>query len=224
MVTDDPYTVPDGHWEINLAEMSAQSELSRSVSVPYLDANYGWGDRVQLKYEGGLVTESEPGMGTISGMTTSLIGTRIRFLGDEKTNIAASTYPQYQYHGWGTSRNERINLPGDHLFLPLEFARKWDTFAINPEVGYMIGSRGGDEWWYGLLFARELDDGRNELLFEVHGRSELASSNRELFFNVGARMQITEWASLLASIGHTVRSYVGEGATTFTYFGMQIHI
>jgi hypothetical protein len=108
--------------------------------------------------------------------------------------------------------------------MPIEFSRQWRSFVLNPEVGYMAASRGGDEWWYGLILAREFNGGANELLFELHGRSMLASSDRELFFNLGTRLQIKEWLSLIASAGHTWWTYRDEAATTFTYFGMQLRL
>jgi hypothetical protein len=223
MVTDDPATVPDGHWEINLAGIRHQSRLQTMVSFPYADANYGWGNRTQLKFEGGLVEESEPDQKDVRGLSTALVGVKFRVLDEDRAGVAVSTYPQYEYHGWGTSRDERIASAGDHLFLPVEFSKSWGSFAVNPEIGYMRATRESDEWWYGLAFAQQFGRG-TEALLEVHGRSKLASLDRELFFNVGMRMEMASWISLIGSAGHTWRTYREDEATTLVYLGAQLHL
>jgi hypothetical protein len=51
MITDDPGTPGDGHWEINLAASARHSATTSEGEVPLLDVNYGLGERIQLKYE-----------------------------------------------------------------------------------------------------------------------------------------------------------------------------
>ena len=51
MVTDDPGTPGDGHWEINVAWSFEHSRAANSSEVPLVDANFGVGDRIQLKYK-----------------------------------------------------------------------------------------------------------------------------------------------------------------------------
>lgn len=51
MVTDDPGTPGDGHWEINLASIGSRSSSYWLIAVPDADINYGWGERVQLKID-----------------------------------------------------------------------------------------------------------------------------------------------------------------------------
>ncbi len=48
LMTDDPGTPGDSHWEINAAgEWSSNQEVS-ILLLPIFDINYGWGDRIQL--------------------------------------------------------------------------------------------------------------------------------------------------------------------------------
>ena len=47
MLTDDPGTPGAGQWEINMAVLEERTATVRSRSVPHVDINYGWGDRVQ---------------------------------------------------------------------------------------------------------------------------------------------------------------------------------
>ena len=59
MLTDDPGTPGDGHWEINTAVTTEQRPGERSSEPPLLDLNYGIGDRIQLKYEAAWVRMSQ---------------------------------------------------------------------------------------------------------------------------------------------------------------------
>jgi len=51
LVTDDPDTPPDGHWEINLATIGVRSTGEEQLSLPDADINYGWSDHIQLKID-----------------------------------------------------------------------------------------------------------------------------------------------------------------------------
>jgi hypothetical protein len=49
--TDDPETPGNKHWEINLGWIGDRNPYEGYYSVPVFDINYGFGDRIQLKYE-----------------------------------------------------------------------------------------------------------------------------------------------------------------------------
>lgn len=51
LITDDPGTPGDGHWEINIGVSTEKRPGARASELPLLDLNYGVGDRLQLKYE-----------------------------------------------------------------------------------------------------------------------------------------------------------------------------
>ena len=51
LVTDDPGTPGPDDWEINVVFTSESSVAEKRVELPLLDINYGWGERIQLKYE-----------------------------------------------------------------------------------------------------------------------------------------------------------------------------
>src|ERR1700720_2810065 len=51
LVTDDPETPGDGHWEINLATVAEHTVGRWAVAAPDADINYGWGEHVQLKLD-----------------------------------------------------------------------------------------------------------------------------------------------------------------------------
>ena len=51
LVGDDPETPGAGTWEIDLAVMMSQGTGRTDWALPDVDINYGWGDRIQLKFD-----------------------------------------------------------------------------------------------------------------------------------------------------------------------------
>src|SRR5438105_14081064 len=51
LVTDDPETPGNGHWEINLAATGAHTSGQWDIAAPDVDINYGWGEHVQMKLD-----------------------------------------------------------------------------------------------------------------------------------------------------------------------------
>ncbi len=50
-ITDDPGTPGNRHWEINIGWIADHNPGLAYYQIPDIDMNYGWGDRIQLKYE-----------------------------------------------------------------------------------------------------------------------------------------------------------------------------
>jgi hypothetical protein len=48
LVTDDPDTPGDGHWENNLAATAMHTSGRWTPGAPDADLNYGWGENIQL--------------------------------------------------------------------------------------------------------------------------------------------------------------------------------
>ena len=48
MITDDPGTPGNGHWENNIAIVFEHRPNEWSIDAPAIDLNYGWGDHTQL--------------------------------------------------------------------------------------------------------------------------------------------------------------------------------
>ncbi len=49
-ITDDPGTPGNHHWEINFGWIANHNPGQSYYEIPDVDLNYGWGDRIQLKY------------------------------------------------------------------------------------------------------------------------------------------------------------------------------
>src|SRR5436190_23227779 len=93
LITDDPDTPGPGYWEINLAAILQKYRHASSTDLPRIDANYGVGQRLQLKVEAPWVRVS--GDETVrTGAGNAVAGVKYRFLGQEGQLIAWSVYPQ----------------------------------------------------------------------------------------------------------------------------------
>src|SRR5208282_1667210 len=114
MITDDPGTPGDGNWEINTADIATFARTQSINQVPYFDINYGWGDRLQLKMEGGYTIFKSAGDSAESGPGPLLVGVKWRFMDQEKDGVLSiSTYPQLSFHPGYSSKNPVIAAPGN---------------------------------------------------------------------------------------------------------------
>src|ERR1051325_7956186 len=91
MITDDASTVPNGHWEINLAVTAEHRPGLRAYETPLIDANYGYGDRTQFKWEVPWVTLDRGHEGVVGGIGNSNVGVRYRFMNANGHRPAVST-------------------------------------------------------------------------------------------------------------------------------------
>ena len=69
LLTDDPDTPGNGHWEINVAWTLSRNQTSRLFATPLIDINYGLGQRLQLKAEIPWLILKDQQRGTQSGST-----------------------------------------------------------------------------------------------------------------------------------------------------------
>jgi hypothetical protein len=223
MVTDDPGTVPDKHWEINISELSSTAGGTSVVLFPYIDANYGWGERTQLKLETGWVLERSNVGNFRNGADTLLAGVKYRFLDEDKSGFAMSTYPQFQFHHFFSSTDPDLTVPGNEYLLPFEFSKTMGNWAVNPEVGYLYGTSFGSELIYGTVFGFE---GAKPLepLFEVHGESDLNGKGTSTLLNFGMRWTLNPHLNLIGAFGRTVTQNPETPLSWLTYFGLQLEL
>ena len=225
VVTDDPGTPGDGHWEINTAGIWQGSTDGNQLFLPYVDANYGWGDHIQLKVETGYMTEQQPQSSANSGESAILAGVKWRFIDEDKAGFAMSTYPQVQSHPFFASSDPNIAESGTQLILPIEFSKSFGKVGLNPEVGYVM-SRIPDnpnEYFYGAVMSYEFEKDR-EALFEIHGRARENAPERELLYNIGGRYAFNESISAIGAIGHSWMTYQAQAPFTLIYLGLQTRL
>ena len=218
MITDDPHTVGDGKWEINIAQVSISNSSSTLIQSPYLDVNYGLGKNLQLKYESGVssvIPSNIPYAGSYANA-----GVRWRFFEDEQKGQEISIYPQYSFSPSYLGTSPGVNTNATTFFLPLEFSQKWDFLSVNPELGYGFVRGDSNYWSFGLLFAEELSK-YCSIMQEVHFVTPLGFVNSQNILNFGTAFDATESLTLLASVGS---SFAQSPSFWISYLALQIHL
>src|SRR5215213_4986585 len=83
LMTDDPGTPGNRHWEVNLAATVEHTANASLYEAPLGDVNYGLGERIQLKLELPLLVENSTG--TRTGLGNPVVGVKWRFLEDSSS-------------------------------------------------------------------------------------------------------------------------------------------
>jgi hypothetical protein len=217
LFTDDPGTPGPGNWEVNVAMTLDRTSLLSTWGTPLVDANYGWGERVQLKLEMPWVVASDD-LGTRGGIGNPLFGVKWRFLDEDSAGIAVSTYPQFGFNLVSSSADRGLVERESSFLLPVSAVKTVGPVAVNVEVGRVFEG-GGGEWVWGLAFGH--DFGRVEALAEVFGTHGGDDSSRQIIVNLGGRVPVAPSSTLLVSGGWSAAD--GEGPRhTFVYVGLQL--
>jgi hypothetical protein len=183
-ITDDPGTPGDRQWEINVGLIGNHNPGSSSYQLPDLDMNYGWGDRIQLKFEVPLAAVTDENSTTRAGLGESFPGVKWRYYehhkagepkSDKNMDFSLGTYPQVSINNPTSAVRRGVVETGPQYYLPLEFTAKWGPINLNGEVGHWFGNRHvPGRWGRGLIAGHEFSD-RFELYGEVY---DLQDANR----------------------------------------------
>ena len=222
MITDDPGTPGNAHWEINLAALTERTASAWIDQLPLLDLNYGVGDRVQLKYEVPWVLEEDNG-DLFSGLGNSLLGIKWRFYDAGAAGWQVSTYPQLQVNNPGVS-SPRVGLaePGTSWLLPLEFARSYPSFDLDLEFGRWHRPPGQpDSWIAGIVIGRQVNK-VFELMAELHDETATDSGRHEMILNFGAARSIRTLHRV--DLGRArLERYLVSKSNLLGYLGLQLN-
>jgi hypothetical protein len=225
MVTDDPGTPGNGHWEINLAWTDQQSPGSTLIGFPLLDANYGVGDRLQLNYQASWNLLQVSGSPTESGMSDSQVAVKWRFYDGGETAWQVSMYPRFTFLDPGSDSDRRGTADSNSTFLlPFEVRRDFGVLSLNADFGYTFSGAYADRGWMGgLCVGRELAKGW-EIDAEIHADSSERLRRTETLVNLGTRYDLSEHATLLAAIGKDTSNTLGARISLLTYLGIQLRL
>ena len=224
MITDDPGTPGDDHWEINIAALSNHVDDATIYQLPLVDINYGVGDRIQLKFEMPWLVQDAANGGFHSGAGDGLAGVKWRFYDAGENDWQISTYPQLEFTVPGSSApgNGWVDR-GTNYLLPFEFVRGFEDFDINFEVGRWVRSgQQADTWIAGFVLTHEVRKGF-ELMAELHDEAAVHASQDELILNLGARLDLSEHYTLLLSTGRDLHNTLTPTNTFLSYVGLQMH-
>ena len=223
LLTDDPDTPGDKHWEINVAFTLEKLQTESTYETPLIDLNYGVGDNIQIKYEVPWLIFQEQGAGTKSGAGNSLAGVKWRFLDEEKIGVNMSTYPQFEFNPPTSSARRGLVDEGTNLLLPVEVSKKFGPFLVNGELGYTIRQHEDDEWFYGLICGYQIQENLT-FLGEIHGGATKEFKANEVVFNIGTQWDFTKKYGLLASAGRGFSRAASDEPNLLLYLGLQIRL
>lgn len=239
-ITDDPGTPGNHHWEINFGWIGNHNPGQSFYQIPDVDMNYGWGDRVQLKYELPLAAGTNTSGGTGFGLGESLIGIKVRPYEyhtrgekptDENMLYSLGFYPQVSINNPTSSVRRGIVEPGPQYYLPMEMTAKWGPVQFNGEVGRWIGNANmPDQWGRGLIAGHVFSE-RLELYGELYdlqaiNRIGTQPKQRSLTIDFGGRRSLDKenHIRLLFMGGRSIQTVTPQNGepSWIAYLGVQV--
>jgi hypothetical protein len=221
LLTDDPGTPGRNNWEINLGCTADRQRGDNDYETPILDINYGWGNRVQLKYEMPFIYSSTGNGSLLSGPGDSKFGVKIRFFEDDKLDLNISTYPQIEVNNTSNSVRRDLVFQGPLFLLPLEVTKKVGPVDVDLEVGRWFTQQ-RNYWISGLALGHQATK-RLEVLAEVYSDGN-STGERDNTFDFGGRYRLNRNALLLFMAGRSFSPPSSGQSQLIGYFGMQFQL
>ena len=238
-ITDDPEPPGNRHWEINIGWTANHNPGNAYYETPDIDINYGWGDRIQLKYELPMAVYTDPNNTTHAGLGESLLGIKWRPYehhkagespSDENMDFSIGTYPQASINNPTSAVRRGIVENGPQYYLPMEMTAKLGWFNLNGEVGHWFGNQLiPSRWGRGLIAGHEFND-RLELYSEIYdlqdaNRIGTVPKQRELTLDFGGRQSINRANTirLLFMGGRSIQAVARQNSEPnwIAYLGVQ---
>jgi len=219
LVTDDPDTPGDGHWETNLAGIGSWTAGHVAVDAPDVDLNYGWGDRVQLKVDIPLTFVRQDGDTWAAGLGTVQVGVKWRFVDKSDAGFNVSTYPQYAAAWLPASRRRGVAPSSRAFLLPIEASTEIGAFRLDAEVGRNFVDGGPSEWVAGVIIEHACGPER-ACMFEIHER--IGQHTQQTLLNLGTHWQLSKSLALLAAVGREFGPATADQLRALVYLGVQI--
>lgn len=219
MVTDDPETPGDGHWEINAAAISSRTRAEHRLTLPDLDINYGLGDRLQLKVDLPWERVTPPGESTRRGPGDVEWGVKWRFYEDEASGVSLSTYPQYGHALSSASIARGTASPGHEFFLPIEGAAEVGGVGFVGEVGRHFVQGGKGQWAAGVV-ATHACGAATECMAEA--RRTQGDGQHQTLLNLGIHHKLDDTLALLMAAGTERGTHSEDRRETLVYVGLQL--
>jgi len=223
LITDDPGTPGDGHWELNFGFSTEKRPDTRVSEMPLIDLNYGVGDRWQLKYEVPYLQQKEDGSPDVSGLGKSAVGVKWRFFDAGEKKLSVSVYPQIEFSNPGSNAEDKGLVDHGTIFvLPFQFEQEVGPVTFVWQVGREF-SPDEDHWFYGLSAGHQLTE-RIQIAAELAGGGSAKLSRTELAANLGLVFDLNENTSLLFSVGRELHNHAEAKATFLGYVGVQFRL
>ena len=220
LITDDPGTPGEGHWEINLGVSTERRAGLRLSEMPMLDFNYGIGDTLQLKYEVPYLVQSEDGQSPMAGLGNCAVGLKWRFHDAGAGGLAMSVYPQFEFNHPGSSSAVRgLVQHGSAILLPMQFEKGFGSVILNVQLGRELRSS-GDAWFYGIALSRAVHE-KIKIGMELAGTAAARVDRTQVILNLGLVYDVDQHASFMVSVGRELHNHADPCATLIAYIGWQ---
>jgi hypothetical protein len=239
-ITDDPGTPGNRHWEINIGWVANHNPGNSYYQTPDIDLNYGWGDRIQLKYEVPMAVYTDSNNTTRAGLGDSFPGVKWRFFEhhtageaktDENMTFSLGTYPQVYINNPTSAVRRGLVETGPEYYLPLEATKKIGPIDLNGEVGHWFGNRHvPSRWGRGLIAGHEFSD-RFELYAELYDLQDAnrigpTPKQRALTLGIGGRQTLdrNNHLRLLFLAGRSLQAATPQNSepSWIAYLGLQV--
>ena len=134
MITDDPGTPGNGHWENNIAITFEHRPNETSWDSPAIDLNYGVGEHIQLTLQGGpVLILKRSGHGLIGGLGGTEAAVKWRFLDEEKSGFDVSMFPRIIFNITQSSVRRGLAEDGTRFQIPFQLAKTFGRFHADAE-------------------------------------------------------------------------------------------
>lgn len=218
MITDDPATPGNRHWEINFAYTTERSRGEVHSETPLVDINYGLGDFIQLKVEFPWLASNVAGDGRKQGLGDTNFGVKWRFIDRGERKLQVSTYPQFTFNTIKKSIRDGL-VDGDaDIFLPIEATQSFGALDVNVEAGFDFAEHRDNSFDYGIVLGHEFE--KYELAVELHSSIDLKSHELDRLALIGTRYHLSPNRTLMASYGVGI-GHRAEGSPWTGYVGLQ---
>ncbi len=144
-----------------------------------------------------------------------------RFLDEGTDGVSVSTFPRIIFNVSESFVRRGLADDGTRVQFPVQIARKFGTIDLDFEFGPVLSSVGRSEWLYGIVGGTDVTK-TTELMAELHGTARTSFARDVLTANVGVRQKLSDWCTLIASLGHDIRSPDNEPLALIGYCGVQL--
>ena len=221
MITDDPGTPGNGHFENNFSVAFEHRPNEWLMDMPGIDLNYGLGEHIQLTLQTSYVLLKHSGHGALGGLGSVEAAVKWRFLDEDTCGIDMSVFPRIIFNISQASIHRGLAEDGTRVQFPIQLARKFGPIDLDVEVGPLTSTVGRSEWLYGIVGGIDVTK-TTALMAELHGTSRSNFTRDVLTVNVGLRQELTEACILITSVGHDVHSPDDTPLALIGYFGVQL--
>ena len=231
MEMDDPGTPGRQGIEVNFVGSLVHLGPGRSAETLF-DANYGIGDRIQLKYERPYVSEGAVGEHYQRGLGATEFGIKWRAI--DHGGLALAVYPQYQMDDAFTIKDENGEAEeseGRSVYFPVLVSKEvHHVYTLGANVGYRRNlEKRGDDANLALGAGRAIGE-YSRVLTEVYSERDNHLHNRQTNVRVGyvfalfpkamehSQLELPAYVSL----GHSVGATEAHERSTSFVFGVSV--